>query len=466
MMRKLPGRLGLFAGTALWVGLTGWALFGAPGRGLHGQSPPFDTAEGSSAPLSSTSFLERFRTGRSVRVYGAIAPAEEPVTLEQALRRVGADAWHAAGQRGRGLKIAVLDSGFKGYRSALGKALPARIKARSFRFDGNLEARDSQHGILCGEVLHVLAPEAELFFANWEPDRPEQFVEAVRWARREGARIISCSIIMPTWSDGEGKGPTHQKLTEVLGPGDRAGDVLLFASAGNTALRHWGGAYLPLRDGWHNWGRGRKENALRPLGSERLSVELSAPGGTAYEVVVRDVTDQRDVGSSTSSSASPISTAVVRFDPKAGHDYTAKVRRAGKAAAGAPGAFHLTVLGGKLQVATREGSVPFPGDGPEVFAVGATDSKGRRLSYSSCGPVAGRTKPDLVATVPFPSTWRPGQPFAGTSAASPQAAALAALVWSRHPGWTARQVRAALTGAARPTVGKPSEVGRGVVRLP
>src|SRR5207302_5471265 len=62
---------------------------------------------------------------------------------------MGARPWHAAGFRGQGLKIAVLDSGFAGYRAQLGKALPAGVKVRSFRSDGNLEARDSQHGILC-----------------------------------------------------------------------------------------------------------------------------------------------------------------------------------------------------------------------------------------------------------------------------------------------------------------------------
>ena len=83
---------------------------------------------------------------------------------------------------------AVLDSGFRGYCQYLGKALPARVTVHSFRDEGNLEARDSQHGILCAEVLHALAPEAELLLANWEPDRPDRFLAAVRWAREQGLR--------------------------------------------------------------------------------------------------------------------------------------------------------------------------------------------------------------------------------------------------------------------------------------
>ncbi len=117
------------------------------------------------------------------------------------------------------MKIAILDSGFRGYRDYLGKALPAQLKARSFRMDGNLEARDSQHGILCGEVIHALAPAAELFLANWEPDDPGRFLDAVRWAREQGARIISCSVIMPSWSDGNGGGTFDDTLDQILGDG-------------------------------------------------------------------------------------------------------------------------------------------------------------------------------------------------------------------------------------------------------
>jgi subtilisin family serine protease len=100
-------------------------------------------------------------------------------------------------------------------------------------------------------------------------------------------------------------------------------------------------------------------------------------------------------------------------------------------------------------------------------AVAAVDAKGRRFSYSSCGPNGAAPKPDLAAVVPFPSLWRPEQPFASTSAAAPQTAGLAALLWGRHSDWTARQVRTALAKAALPTREKHcTEAGHGVLRLP
>lgn len=383
------------------------------------------------------------------------------------LERMGVRAWHARGWRGRGCKVAVLDSGFSGYRTHLGAALPATVKVRSFRFDGDLEAKDSQHGILCAEVIHALAPEAELLLANWEPEHPEQFLAAVRWARKQGAQIISCSIIMPTWSDYEGHGRIHEELARVLGPGDRAGDALFIASAGNTAQRHWSGPFQNGGDGCHVWhsvnGVAFTENAIHPWGSERVSVELCCPPGAGYEVIVLDATMHRLVGRTRSMDIGGAASAVVAFQPEEGHDYRVRVRQIGKT----PGRFHLVVLGGGLQYARTPGSIPFPGDGSEVLAVGAVDQTGRRLSYSSCGPKSGGTKPDFVAAVPFPSSWR-ARPFAGTSAAAPQVAALAALIWSRHPDWQPRQLRAALDSAARPcSRNTPAwETGRGLIHLP
>jgi subtilisin family serine protease len=387
--------------------------------------------------------------------------------LVRAVKGLGVPPWHAAGQRGKGIKVAILDSGFNGWKRALGKALPWNVNARSFRADGRLDARDSQHGILCGEVIHRIAPEAELLFANWEPDTPSSFLQAVEWARKEGAQIISCSIIMPTWSDGEGGGPSHEALELLMGAGKKPTDGLFFASAGNTAQRHWSGTIAPTREGRHQWTRGRTENTIRPFGNERVSVELTHKADDAFEIIVRDATANIEIGRATSQPRSPLNIpAVVRFDPESGHSYTVQVRQSLVGRGVAAGRFHLTVLGGKLGTSTKEGSIPFPGDGREVVAIGAVDSSNRRLLYSSCGPGYAANKPDLVAVVPFPSLWRPDQPFAGTSAACPQAAALAALLWSKNPTWSAEDVRKALEKSANKVrSGHCPETGFGVARL-
>jgi subtilisin family serine protease len=374
------------------------------------------------------------------------------------LARLGVARWHQAGFRGQGVKVAVLDSGFRGYGDHLGKALPARVTVKSFRSDGNLEARDSQHGILCGEVLHAVAPQAELLFANWEPDRSDQFLEAVRWAKREGARVLSCSLIMPSWSDGEGNGAVHEELTQLLGD-----DLLCFASAGNTAERHWSGTFRDGGRGFHAWRDGCTSNRLTPWSDERVSVELCWKPGPGYELSVIDTDTGTEVGRSLARPATDRSYAVVSFTPAAGHTYAVRVRLV----QGEGGPFHVVALSGGLGEATMRGSIPFPGDGPEVIAVGAVDDHGERLTYSSCGPNSKQPKPDLVAAVPFVSLCR-SRPFSGTSAAAPQAAGLAALWWSRHSAWTASQVRKALRKAAEDLGprGHDYETGYGLIRLP
>src|SRR5262245_28581445 len=173
------------------------------------------------------------------------------------LDHLGVTDWQRLGHTGKGIKVAVLDTGFRGWRQFLGRGLPEQVVARSFRADGELEARDSEHGILCGEIIHALAPAAELLFANWDADEPATFVQAVRWAKERGARVLTCSVIMPSWSDGEGGGAVHAALDPLIGD-----DLLFFASAGNIAQRHWTGALRPDARGWHQWAGPATGNTL------------------------------------------------------------------------------------------------------------------------------------------------------------------------------------------------------------
>jgi subtilisin family serine protease len=392
----------------------------------------------------------------------ATAAASRP--REQLLTQLGVDRWLAAGFRGRGVKVAILDTGFRGWRDHLGKDLPAQVATRSFRSDGRLDFRDSQHGILCGEVIHALAPDADLLFANWEPGHEDQFLAAVRWARQQGARIISTSVITPSWSDGQGGGAMHRALSELLGSGGGPNDVLCFASAGNTTDRHWTGHFTDNGDGWHRWKDKQIDNGLRPWGDDDVYVELYGRPGASYELWVLDTTSGRDAGHVVSiSHASDRLSAAVRFAPASGHSYRVRVRHVG----GPAGDFHLTTTFASLDCTTPGANVCFPGDGKEVVALGAVDLERHRQTYSACGTNLPLPKPDLVAVVPFPSSWRP-RPFGGTSAAAPQAAALAALYWSRHATWNAARVRQALQAAAIDlnTPGPDYETGYGLIHLP
>ncbi|GIW81115.1 MAG: hypothetical protein KatS3mg105_2922 [Gemmatales bacterium] len=401
----------------------------------------------------------------SVLFLNRSAPAEPTPLIERErarlLGRLHVPQWHRSGVRGEGIKVAVLDTGFRGYAEHLGRALPDRVVTASFRRDGQFDARDSQHGILCGEIVHAIAPKAELFLITWDTAYPDRFLQALRYAREAGVRIVTCSIIMPSWSDGDGGGAIHQELKKIVGSGHHPGDMLFFASAGNTAQRHWFGDFRPDDHNRHQWRIGRTRNPVSPWGSGRVSVELYWNDDSDYDLEVSDDEGKR-VGQCFAYHGNDRSCRVLHFEPDDNHSYSLEVKlRRGKG-----GRFHTVVLGGGLGIATAQGSIAFPGDGEAVQAVGAIDESGRRATYSSCGSPFCR-KPDFVALVPFPSLWR-DRPFGGTSAAAPQAAGLAALFWSKYPHLNAAQVLAALRSAAVDLgpQGHDYETGYGAIVLP
>ena len=380
---------------------------------------------------------------------------------------------------GRGITVAILDSGFRGYREHLGKELPTSVKAKSFRTDGNLEAKDSSHGTVCAEIIHAVAPDANLVFANWEPDQPGSFLQAAKWAREQGATILCCSIVMPGWSDGLGGGEAHRELERLLG------DSLFFASAGNLAERHWSGAFqergrvsapwtgiaisrgayaTPLHGSGalHEWQTGRTENVVNPWGGQPVSVELTSRDATTYRILLIDSLG-KSVAMEQPLAGRGLNGSAVRFMPKIGETYRVQVELVSERG----GEFRLLVLGGELEIATANGCMVFPGDGKNVVAVGAVSAEGERIRYSSTGSTGARVKPDCVAPVPFVSAIRRA-PFGGTSAAAPQAAGLAALMWSRDPQTKSAAIREMLwkncTDLGIP--GPDAETGYGMIRLP
>jgi Subtilase family len=438
------------------------------GRGRH---PYFSrwlrSASFASLSLAAGSAALAWPPGSGSPVEETTVRAVDPAAINDAERtaflgELGVLRWHGVGYRGQGVRIAVLDYGFRGYREKLKHGLPAEVRTKSFRRDGDIEARDSQHGILCAEILHTLAPDAEIVLADWEPDSPDSFFRALRWVKSEGVRAVTCSVVMPSWSDGGGGGPQHAALREILGAGDDEHDVSLFAAAGNLAQRHWAGPLRPNADGDHEWSPGQRCNRLLPWGNEPIAIELYGPPAECV-VQVRDHDSGAILEKAELKTEGGAATAALRLEVQADRRYDIVLHVSGRPT----GTFHLVVLGGDLDIARTKGSIPFPGDGTNVVTLGAVDRDHRRLAYSSCGPNSPRPKPDFVAQVPFPSRCRE-RPFTGTSAAAPQGAGLAALLLSRWPHSTPAEIHAMLRTSAVDllTPGHDAETGYGLLRLP
>lgn len=383
--------------------------------------------------------------------------------LSRHREKLGVLGWHAAGYRGKGVKICILDTDFAGYRVELGETLPTRVRVRSFRRDGRLEVPGSGHGLRAAQVIHALAPGAELLLANWDSSSPRYFLDAVRWARDQGARIITCSVTSADWGDGEGGGPVHRQFEQLLGKGTSAEDPLFFCSAGNMVQGHWTGRFSPGPDHYHEWKPGQVENPLSPWAEVPVKVSLLHKPGVVYEVSIHQGAHSEPIARQLSLLEGDLVGIALSFTPRRGASYSLRIRHL----SGMADTFHCVVRQASLGVHQPMGSICcFPADNAAVVTVGAVDWTGKRIDYSAYGGTAPCLKPELVAPVPFPCPKR--EWFSGTSAAAPQAAALAGLLAERYPQWTARQLRDALLAGLRPLGpgGYQPETGYGQLVLP
>ncbi|MEU5868235.1 S8 family serine peptidase [Nonomuraea sp. NPDC047529] len=113
-------------------------------------------------------------------------------------------------------------------------------------------------------------------------------------------------------------------------------------------------------------------------------------------------------------------------------------------------------------------SIGTPGAATSALTVGAVDGKDALAEFSSRGPrLDDAPKPDLTApgvaiVAARAAGTSMGEPVderytaaSGTSMATPHVAGAAAIVKQRHPDWTARQIKDALVGSAKPIAGQP-----------
>ncbi|WP_433216680.1 S8 family serine peptidase [Microtetraspora malaysiensis] len=122
-----------------------------------------------------------------------------------------------------------------------------------------------------------------------------------------------------------------------------------------------------------------------------------------------------------------------------------------------------------------QGNLASPGSADAALTVGAVDRQDRVAPFSSTGPRVGdhAVKPDLTAPgVGIVAAAAAGTADdahvakSGTSMAAPHVTGAAAILAQRHPDWTGRQLKAALTGSAAPSPGTtPYQQGTGRVDL-
>ena len=102
----------------------------------------------------------------------------------EGLAGTGSPAWHTAGFTGTGVKVAILDVGFDGLDDVPAGDLPAGVLEVAFDSDGVID-RLTDHGTQMAEIVHDIAPDAELVAMTFAD---EKFAEAVAWLESTGDR--------------------------------------------------------------------------------------------------------------------------------------------------------------------------------------------------------------------------------------------------------------------------------------
>lgn len=388
------------------------------------------------AEISELEHVKRIRLPRYGIQYEGNVETESLVVIN-------AEAWHAAGYRGEGVRIGVLDLGFDNYRSLLGSDLPASVVARSFIYGTDIDQSGTEHGTAVAEIIYDIAPRAELFFAAYSTELEE--MEAVDWLVSQGVKIISHSA-GSIYGPMDGSSREAQLVNDTVDKG-----ILWVNAAGNYGDGHYRATFTDRDgDGYHEFSPGDELMGFMPQPQTTIVLNWNAwdTGDQDFDLYVFN--EQGEAVASSENVQDGFGDETMEYLDLIFSDegpyflafYARRVTR--------PVIFDFFIHYAELEYFTPEYSVTTPGDALKSFTVGATWWSNDRLEpYSSQGPTQdGRLKPEISAPAGVSSAAY-GEEFTGTSASAPHVSAAAALVWQAHPEFNADQVKTYLLQHAK-----------------
>ena len=384
-----------------------------------------------------------------------------------------APAWHAKGFTGKGVKVAVLDGGFMGLadRQAAGD-LPANVVTRDFC--GGRFSTETEHGTAVAEIVHEMAPEAQLYLLCI--DTEVDLAAAAAFARAEGASVISHSAGWFGEMRGDGSGPIGAIVADA-----RAAGILWVNSAGNEAQTHWAGTFVSADgDRAHDWAPGDEGNTfVWPNDTEIcgfLRWDEWSGGASDFDLVLfHSATGVVLAKSDDEQGGEERPVEGLCVGQRSGSDLTVAWGIDGYSVRSTP-RMDLFVMDEPLQYQTPSGSIGDPATSTAALAVGALCWQTRQPEFfSSQGPtIDGRTKPDIAGHDSVSGATYGGftacaeSAFAGTSAAAPEVSGAAALVKQAFPKYGPDQLQQYLQKSARDmgAAGMDNVTGAGELQLP
>jgi len=320
------------------------------------------------------------------------------------------------------------------------------------------------------EIIHDVAPGAQLYFAPIG-GTSLAYRRAVRWLVAQGVKVIADDVVFLNAGPYDGTSVVSQEASAAVASG-----VAYFQAVGNYAQQHYHGLFTDTDgDTFHEFdvslGLPRVDNAgetlnvtIPPGGTVGIFLQWNDPFGAStndYDLCVHDPADIPTAPLFCSlnlqtGTQDPTEVLVITRSLSALTPGTLGIR-INPFGMTAPKLFDLFIVftapGSRMtEFVVAEGSVPNKADaGGGVVSVGAVNWLAPDIiePFSSRGPTRdGRLKPEVVGPDGV-STSLPGfSSFFGTSAATPHAAGVAALLLSQNPILTPSQLADQLQGTA------------------
>ena len=403
-------------------------------------------------------------------------------TRSEGRRLINAINNYNAGVRGQGVKVAVIDGGFKG-ANQLGSDMPATWRYLDYTGEG-IYAGDSVHGTACAEIIYDVAPEAELYLLK--VDDLVDLENAKELCIRDGIDIINHSMSWYRTGIGDGKGLACDIVDDAADQG-----ILWVNAAGNSANSHYDQSWSDNdSDHWHNFEGDDEVLTFEVEKGTEISIYLTwndwPETSDDYDLYLyftnssgnlERVAATEDQGLDVQSGRrghSPVEW--IEYDAERSGEYHIAVskRSAARSRRLKIWSFNRNL---DFEYSTPEGSIGIPADARGAMSVGAVHfdeyNLGRIADYSSRGPTFdGRIKPELVAPSGV-STASYGETgvyygYAGTSASAPHVAGAAALIKSANPSYSRTQLWNALVAATvdAGSRGRDNTFGHGKLVLP
>ena len=346
----------------------------------------------------------------------------------------GAATYQLAGNTGAGVKIAIIDLGFDGLSAAQASGdLPSALTTGDF-CGGDFNYTD--HGTAVAEIVHEMAPDAQLYLLciGTEVD----LAQAEAYAEANGIDIINHSVGWYNTSRGDGTGEAG--TPDAIAAAATAAGILWVNAAGNNADSHWSGNFAGNVNDSHvfNPGNGDWGNDIWLDYGEGTCASLKWDDWPAtnqdFDLFLWSSTLDEVVWGSdnwqTGTEPPTEDICYANYDYPAGERYFLEIV-----------AFDVSTtprmdlfVDVPLQYQVAAGSVVEPASAPAVMAVGAACSSGTTIEFfsslgrrSTGGPSP--TSPDL--------TRYPGTPTVPTRTAPPGTASPAHR--PRRRTWPARR---------------------------